>query len=289
MYRCIKLTGSVCLAAAMGLAAAGITVMGAVSDRAGGKAAEIEGTELPVIMYHGVTCDSGRAGEYTVTKRELEGDIERLLALGYTPVTCEEAADYVLRGGELPQKPVVLSFDDGCFNNLMYVYPMLEKYDIKGVFAVTGKWTELAAAEEFPDPRYSYMDADDIRTLVMSGRCEIAAHGYDMHVLGERRGMLPKEGESDEDYRRAVWGDLSAVKKLIAACGQEEVTTLAYPYGFYEERTEEYSEQSGFEVTLSCEEGTNRLIKGDSGCLRCMKRYNRASGRDVISIISEQT
>lgn len=287
MYRCIRLSGSVCMGIAMLAAAAGVTLFGAVRSFGEESGAEADGIAVPIIMYHSVVKDASLAGEYIVTVDELEADIRGLLERGYTTVFCSEIADYAegVEGAQLPEKPVALTFDDGCYNNFYYVLPLLEKYDVKATFAIVGEWCAQAAEEEQPSPVYSYMDSDNLRTLVLSGRCELANHGYEMHSLEGRRGMLPLGGESGEDYRRTLWGDLTSVKKLFEKCGQQTTDVLAYPYGFAEELTEELAAQLGYRVTLSCEERVNVVAVGDSGCTKMMGRFNRASGRDIFALI----
>lgn len=286
MYRCIKLSGRLCLAAAIIAAAVWAVFFCALKGFC--EQSDVgDGTAVPIIMYHSVVKDKSLAGEYIITTDELEADIKGLTERGYTPVFCSELADYVYGRGELPEKPVVLSFDDGCYNNFYYVLPLLEKYDVKATFAIVGEWCEQACEEESPSPVYSYMDCDNLRTLTLSGRCELANHGYSMHSLEGRRGMLPMAGESGEDYRRALWGDLTEVKRLFERCGQEKTDVLAYPYGFAGEDTEELAAQLGYRVTLSCEERVNTVAVGDYGCIKMMGRFNRASGRDIFELIEE--
>lgn len=288
MYRCIRLSGSVCMGIAMLAAAAGVMLFGAVRSFGEESGAAADGIAVPIIMYHSVVKDESLAGEYVVTVDELEEDIKGLLERGYTTVFCSEIADYVESAegaAELPDKPVVLSFDDGCYNNFYYVLPLLEKYDVKATFAIVGDWCVQAASEEQPSPVYSYMDSDNLRTLVLSGRCELANHGYGMHSLEGRRGMLPLGGESGEDYRRTLWGDLTTVKKLFDKCGQHTTDVLAYPYGFADDQTEELAAQLGYRVTLSCEERVNAVAVGDHSCTKMMGRFNRASGRDIFALI----
>lgn len=284
MYKSYRLSGSVCLGLAMIAAALGVMFFGTLKGF--GEEGEInDGTAVPIIMYHSVVKDPSLAGEYIITADELETDIKGLLARGYTPVFCSEIADFADGRGELPEKPVVLSFDDGCYNNFLYVLPLLEKYDVKATFAIVGEWCEQAASEEQPSPVYSYMDCDNLRTLVLSGRCELANHGFEMHSLDGRRGMLQLDSESFEDYRRTLWGDLTRVKKMLEKCGQQRVDVLAYPYGFSSEQTEELTAQLGYRVTLSCEERISVVAVGDYGCLKRMGRFNRASGRDIFAAI----
>ncbi len=234
---------------------------------------------VPIVMYHSVRNDPDAAGEYVVTVEELEEDIRYILENGYKPVFCSELEDFVDSDGELPEKPIVITFDDGSYNNFYYVLPLLQKYHVKAVFSVVGQWCMAAAEGAEPSPVYSYMDIDNLKTMYSSGYCEIANHSWDMHELGERRGAGRMAGESEEDYRRAVYNDVTQAQKLLSQSGMTPVT-YAYPYGICGDMGEQLMKEAGFDVTLSCEERVNKVAKGDYECLRFMGRFNRPSGAD---------
>ncbi len=291
MFRVFRLSAAVCLALSAAIAVMAVAVLSGFSN-GGGKSYKAKPDsstrQIPILMYHSVVSDPSLRGDYVITCDDLEQDITWLLENGYTPVFCSELEPFVCGRGKLPEKPVVLSFDDGCYNNFYYVLPMLEKYKVKAVFAVVGSWTVAAAELAEPSPVYSSMDTDNLRSLVYSGYCEIANHTWDMHSLGEdgsRRGVLPFEGESERDYRRALWGDLTDCARVIRAAGQEPAT-LAYPYGFREDRTEELVKELGYTVTLSCDERINTVAEGDYECLYSMGRFNRPASRTAEQILT---
>lgn len=282
MFKTFKLSGTACLCAAMFITTLGILCFGAVGRAYAAKSEEQ--VALPIIMYHSVVNDPKFAGDYVVTTDELESDIQYILSAGYTPIFCSEAADFVENGTALPESPIILSFDDGSYNNFYYVLPLLEKYKVKAVFAPVGKFVEESAGEESPSPIYSYMKGENLKSCVNSGLVELANHTYSMHELEPRKGALRMDGENAQDYRRELWSDLSAEQKLLKECGQEPVT-LAYPYGFLSDESEKYARELGFRVTLSCEERVNKLAVGDYSCTYKMGRFNRSSGRSVQNIL----
>lgn len=235
------------------------------------------GTDVPIIMYHGVVKDESLAGDYVVTVGELESDIRYILESGYSPVFCSDLAEFVYSKGELPEKPIVLTFDDGCYNNFYYVLPLLEKYKVKAVFSVVGEWCAAAGEEACPDPAYSTMDGENLKSMALSGYCEIANHSWDLHGLEERKGVCRAEGESGGDYARMFRNDTYKAHKFIESAGAEP-RTYAYPYGFWSEESADIIREFGYDVTLTCEERINRVAKGDFGCLEEMGRFNRPSG-----------
>lgn len=237
--------------------------------------------ELPIIMYHSVVNDSSYVGDYVITKDEFESDLRYISDMGYTPVFCSEVADFVNGEGDLPDKPIIISFDDGSYNNFYYVTPLLEKYHFKAVFAIVGKWCEFAAEEASPSTLYSYADLDDLTSMVNSGYCEIANHTYDMHNLESRKGILRLDGESEREYRVTLYNDITQNQRLLERLG-ERPKVFVYPYGFCDEESEEIISQLGFEVTLGCEEKVNQVSVGDYGCLKNLGRFNRSSGNELV-------
>lgn len=272
MFKSIKLNR---IAAAMAAAAFAVLCGGLFREmQAHG---EDDGVDVPIVMYHSVVKDGSSAGEYVVTTDELEADIEYVLDKGYTPVFCSELADFVSGRGNLPEKPIVFSFDDGCYNNFYYVLPILEKYKVKAVFSIVGEWCMAAGEEAEPSPAYSGMDIENVKSMVYSGYCEIANHSWDLHSMDGRRGVCRIDGEDGRDYGRMLRNDTYKAEKLLESSGVS-LRTYAYPYGFGDDESEEIIREFGYDVTLSCEERVNRVAEGDYGCLTRMGRFNRPSG-----------
>ena len=73
--------------------------------------------DLPVLMYHGVNSRENRAGDYVITPEALRQDLVWLKKNGYHTVVIQDLLDYVDHGTPLPEKPVMLTFDDGYYNN----------------------------------------------------------------------------------------------------------------------------------------------------------------------------
>ena len=155
-------------------------------------AAEEEGTRLPVIMYHHISADPARAGDYVVTPELLEGDLRWLSERGYTAVGLEDILNCRAGLGGLPEKPVLITFDDGQQSVLAYALPLLEKYDMRAVAAVVGAYCDAEEGAAARSPEYSYLSWAEVAELAASGRFDIACHTQDMHrESSPRRGCLP--------------------------------------------------------------------------------------------------
>ena len=167
-----------------------------------------EGIPVPGIMYHNVLPDGSEGlGEYVVSASELEGDLQLLKEAGYEGVTPEELFDFVRGVGTLPEKPVLLTFDDGFESMEQVVLPLLQKYSFKATAAIVGEYTDLYSGDVPKALSYSHLSWEQCRELADSGLVEIANHTYGFHHLGDgRKGLRKKKGESEETYRKVLSG-----------------------------------------------------------------------------------
>ena len=84
---------------------------------------------VPILMYHSVCVNKKVDSAYYITPEKLESDLRYLQEQGYSAVFISEIADYAEGQGDLPEKPVALTFDDGYYNWATNVLPLLEKYE----------------------------------------------------------------------------------------------------------------------------------------------------------------
>ena len=74
---------------------------------------QAEGVELPILMYHGITEQTKQVSKFVISKEMLREDLQYLKENGYQTVTVADVIAFVKEGVPLPQKPVMLTFDDG--------------------------------------------------------------------------------------------------------------------------------------------------------------------------------
>ena len=150
---------------------------------------------LPVVMYHSILRDTGKSGKYVVTPDTLDSDIKYLHSMGYTTISAAQLIDYVENNEPLPEKPVMLTFDDGCYNNLFYAVPILKDNNARGIFSVVGKYTDDYTESDEVNPNYSYLRWQDVYEMYVSENCEIGNHSYNFHSNdGGRDGAKKRRG-----------------------------------------------------------------------------------------------
>lgn len=278
MYFCVDLKKFIiCTAAAVILAAGGICIFAA---RAGKYEAVSSRGEIfvPAIMYHSLLKDPARAGDYVLSPEVFEEDMRYLAENGYTAVFARELADHAENGSPLPEKPIVITFDDGYYNIMEYAYPYMRENGIKGVINIVGAYTERSTEEDEHNPAYSYLTWEEIAELDRSGVFEIGSHTYDMHSTSGRRGCRRLYSESAEDYRKALFEDIGGLQTMLEDKSGVKPVTFAYPYGFISEESAEILREMGFRTLLTCYEKPNFISCGNADECLILNRYNRPSG-----------
>lgn len=235
--------------------------------------------DLPILMYHHIHQSSDQWGEHVISPATLEGDFQYLVEHGYTAVTTADLIAYARRGTPLPEKPIMITFDDGQLSVLQYALPLLEEYDLKAVVAVVGAFADEYTQSGDRNIGYACMNWKDIGTLARSGRVEIANHTYGMHDLGCRQGCQKKRGESVAAYQAALTADLEKNEKKIQAATGKRPISFAYPFGALCKEARQVLAQRGYQVAFTCTEQVNHLT-GDPAQLCNLGRFNRANDRN---------
>lgn len=245
---------------------------------------EEEGICLPIIMYHEVKpC---KACKDAILPEELEEDLRYLAREGYHPVTMTQVIDYVYSGAELPENPIVLSFDDGYRNNYQYVLPLLQKFQVQIVLSIIGKSTMDFSKYPCSDCEYAYVTWDQLNEMLDTGLVEVQNHTYDLHEysLRGRIGCTRMAGETEEEYEKLLMGDIGGLQQLIAQNTGRTPNTFAYPYGKRSETTDAVLKKMGFQATLTCDYGVSILTR-DPECLFGLKRICRPHGQSLEKTI----
>ncbi|MCD8215641.1 MAG: polysaccharide deacetylase family protein [Clostridiales bacterium] len=239
-------------------------------------APEKEGIAVPILMYHNIT-DKAVGSKYTVTAAELEADLNYIEEKGYTAVGINDLIAYVKGEGDLPEKSIVLTFDDGYESVYVLGLPLFKKYGCKAVVGVIGELTELFTEEEDHNIEYSHLNWEEINEMSKSGFVEFQNHTYALHeIKNGRKGAAQKKGEDAGEYKKILTEDVSRLNDEILSYTGVKPTAFIYPYGNFNENTEIIIKEMGFEAILNCYEKVN-YIKNPEDLLG-MCRFLRPSG-----------
>lgn len=238
-----------------------------------------KGSKLPIVMYHQLTKSESRAGKYVLTLEQFEKDLKFLKNKGYETVTVNQLLDFSKGKGDLPEKAIMLTFDDGCETLYYYALPLLEKYGFTAVGFAVGALADSYTELDDHNLNYSYLNWSEIKEMCDGGIVDIQSHSYDLHKnTANRSGAKKKKGETLEQYSEFLSDDVSKMKeKMLKYTGRAPIA-FAYPFGSYSAESEDILKKCGIEIVLTCEERVNIIKKAEPECLFRLGRYNRPNG-----------
>lgn len=244
--------------------------------------------DIPILMYHSLTTNVNEVTEYQILADTFESHIKALSENGYEAVLYRDIVTYVEKGTKLPEKPIIITFDDGYRNNLTLGAPILERYGFCAEISVIGSLVGMISSENIDIiPRFSI---DEAKPYIDRGIISIASHSFDLHqeiaLDGEgcRLGVLPLDAESYSEYEAIIKADNESFKESISPY---TTNVFVYPYGKYNEVTEHIISSCGFDVTVTSDSGIAKVIKGDKTSARTMPRLfiTEISSSELIELI----
>ncbi len=193
--------------------------------------------QVPVLCYHRI--ENGRNDEYTVSPATFEAQIKAMADSGYVSINPDEYYDCLVYNKELPEKPVMISFDDSRVEHFTIGKPILEKYGFKGVFFIM----------TITYNKKNYMSTEQLAELAKTGHT-VGFHSWD-HTRATRY-------NNDSILRVNV---VEPKKKLEEIIGKP-VEYFAYPYGLTNaETTAQMNDHFKMSFILSTKQDTINPIQ----------------------------
>jgi peptidoglycan/xylan/chitin deacetylase (PgdA/CDA1 family) len=188
--------------------------------------------KVMALVYHGVGSISDAEGGFVVSPQTFGEHLATLRAAGMTAVTAADVARAFGGGGTLPDNAVLITFDDGRADAMMYSDPLLEQAGMRATMFLISSATDR--------PNLYYADWGRIEKAARSGRWDIEAHSHDSHreELVEDGQRLPvltslRPGESLAEYRARIREDLDRNDAAIEDHVGLRPVAFAYPFGAY--------------------------------------------------------
>ena len=247
------------------------------------QAVEQSTAQVPIIMYHSVAGDHGNT---SISPEKMKADFQYLRDAGFQAVTIASLVDFVHHGTPLPDKPIVLSFDDGYYNNYSAVFPLAIEFEMPFVVSVIGKDTEIWSDSPAIDERHGHLTWAQIREMADTNLVEMLNHTWDLHKIEHgRKGAAICPGEEQTAYQTLLREDLGKLQtQLTEHCGITPIG-FTYPFGNISPEAQEVLMDLGFLATLSCMDGVNTITQGNPDCLYKLRRYERTPGQSVQQIL----
>lgn len=185
------------------------------------------------VVANGNAADAKSDTFYRIELSELEQLLAQLRKLGYQTISSRQFRAWQQGEGTLPERTVVLTFDDGHASHFELVAPLLVRYRFTGTFFVTTGFVG----------RSGYFTWEQVHKLRFLGM-EIGSHG------ATHRPFTHLSGSDLAD-------ELASSKQLLEQRLGVPITALAAPGGFWSAAVAKAAQEAGYEAVWLSNVGTN--------------------------------
>lgn len=241
---------------------------------------------VPIVMYHSVLKDGARSNDFVITPEVFENDLKYLNENNYQTITAKDLVDYVYNFVDLPENPIIITLDDGYYNNYEYVFPLLKKYNMQAIISPIAKVSEDFTALGEENVTWGHISAKHILEMYSSGFIEFQNHSYDMHKQHPRKGVLKLSSESPETYQQILKKDIDLAQRFLIDIGLPKPIFYTYPFGSLNEHSEKVIKEMGFLGSFSAEAKVSCVSPGNPSSLYKLGRYNRPAGISTQSFFA---
>lgn len=209
---------------------------GAAGGEASSQPRRVKTTKkIPVLMYHSINYEKNNI--LRVPKEKFAAQMKWLYENGYTTLSLDEVCDAVENKRGVPEKSVVLTFDDGYKDNYENAFPVLKKYNFKAtIFMITGK---------IGDSKNGYLTAEQIREMDSRG-IRVESHTVSHSDL---------DALSYNEQYKELSESKAALEKLLG----RPVCFLAYPSGKYNADTVKAAKKAGYKMCFKMKGGIGSI------------------------------
>lgn len=244
--------------------------------------------EFTVLSYHEIADKSETLdSSYAVTPSHFKEQVEWLVSKGYHFISVNDIVAYRKVAKPLPEKAVLMTFDDGYHSVYTNAYPIIKQYKIPVVIALVGNWMEAKERVDFDGQliaRDKFLSQAQIKEMVKSGLVEIASHTYLSHrgIPGNPQGNLQpaiitrqwasdtKGYEDEQRYQQRIHSDLAKNNRFLKKYTGQKPRIIVWPYGYYNKESRTIAERLGISIGLTLDDGSNTRMTPLSGLRRIL-------------------
>ena len=189
--------------------------------------------EVPILVYHhirtSIPVGSRAERRLTVTVEMFDHQMKYLQENGYQVITFADLVECLKNVGDLPLKPVIISFDDGWEDQFVYALPSLKQYHYTATFFVVTNFVGFRG----------FLSWSQLRTIVAQGM-KIGSHSRSHPYLNE----ISNQG--------ILWDQIYTSKQILESQLGVAVDEFAYPYGSYNAATASTVRLAGYKTARAC-------------------------------------
>jgi biofilm PGA synthesis lipoprotein PgaB len=223
--------------------------------------AQARQARVPVMMYHDILPE--KEVFFDVTPEEFEAHLKLIREKGLTPISMDQLVIHLRTGLPLPEKPILLTFDDGYVGHYTYVYPLLKKYNYPAVFSIyTDKIDKRLGRPGMTWEQLREMAADPLVT--------IASHSLSHRLMPD---LSPVEVEKE----------LKESKQILEATLGIPIRYFTYPEGKYNAQVAQAVQAAGYTAALTMNDADEQLA-GQSESLLAVGRIGQSRLAEMVDI-----
>lgn len=186
---------------------------------------------VPIICYHRVCEDNPTKSSTIVTKEKFTEHIKTLKDNGYITLTMAQLNDYLFNNKPIPEKSVIITFDDGYADNYTNAFPILKEYNMTAtIFVISQKLNTEG-----------FMNSSQVKELSDSG-IDIQSHTADHADLITL---------SYEDQLK----EFTASKETLEKTTGKPIISIAYPLGHFNEDSKKAALEAGYSMGFTIDRG----------------------------------
>ena len=249
--------------------------------------------QLISLAYHDVVDDPDK-DPYALTRTELRAHLEFFRKNGYQPVSLNYLGKVQTGKARLPDRAVLLTFDDGLKSYNDIVVPLLSEYGYPSVLSVVSGW--LDGKRVPPEYKGKLMTWSQVKQLSRLPLVEVVSHSHDLHhgvtsnpqgnesYAGTTRQYIPASTryETEKAFASRIRADLRmAISRFSSEMGQRPLA-LTWPYGAYDSVTTSIAASLGFRFLLTLDPGAvatgelpriNRFLVTDKTDVKTIRQW----------------
>ena len=230
---------------------------------------KLQDNQFVTLTFHDVRDDVAKRGDrdvYAISTKNLGQYLEWIQREGWHPIRLEDV--WLARQGKktLPNKALLLTFDDGALSSYNRVFPLLKQYKTPAVFAIPTSWINGNTKDAYEAyGKGNLMTWPQMREMVASGYAEFVSHSDNMHrgiLANPQQNMQPaaitreyiekqKRYETESEYQSRVVVDLKKSKQTLDRELGINSRAIFWPYGAVTTETEELAAQAGLPMSFS--------------------------------------
>ena len=245
------------------------TQISAANETVERAAIELKENQFVTLTFHDVRDDVENQTDrdmYAISTKNLAQYLAWIKKEGWKPIRLEDVWAARQKQQILPERAVLLTFDDGALSSYSKVYPLLKQYNIPAVFAIPTSWINgntQAGYEAYGQG--NLMNWNQMREMQKSGLVEFVSHSNDLHKgiqANPQKNMEPaaivreyfpqlNRYETDAEYKTRVVEDLKKSKQVLDHELGIDTKAIFWPYGAVTPEAEEFAKQAGLPMSFS--------------------------------------